>query len=294
MRLKAILKWFFIGLGAVLGVALLGVLTIYILIGIDRGRTFDNIAGTSVDIPNDESSIAEGARLARLRGCNGGCHGDTINGAVFFDAPDGTRVVAPSLSQAVRTNSIEELERMIRHGIRPDDTSVLVAMPSPMFYNLSDSDLGMIIAFLKSQEASEEPLPKTRVGPLARLFFFYYKQMLGSIMAAELIDHGATRIDPTTKEGVASGRYLSKTVCTECHGDDLRGSPDGWSPTLAIVASYSIDDFRRLMREGVPTGDRELDVMAKVALSRFTNFSDSEINQLHAYLQTLAKTAPEP
>jgi cytochrome c553 len=293
MRFKAILKWFFIGLGAILGVALLGVLIVYILIGIDRGRTFEDVEGTSVHIPNDEASITEGARLARLRGCNGGCHGETINGAIFFDVPDGTRVVAPNLSLTARNYSTAELERMIRHGIRPDDTSVLVAMPSTMFYNLSDSDLGKIIAFLKSQDANDEQLPGTKVGPLARLFFFYYKQMLGSIMAAELIDHSAKRIDPATYEGAASGHYLSMTICTECHGDNLRGSPDGWTPTLALVAGYSIEDFRKLMREGIPTGDRELDVMAKVALSRFTNLSDAEIDNLHAYLQTLASTAPE-
>lgn len=294
MRIKKILKWIFISLGAVLGIALLGVLTIYVLIGIDRSQTFENIAGSSAHIPSDDASINEGARLARIRGCNGGCHGETIHGQIFFDAPDGTRVVAPNLSVAVRDYSTEELERLIRHGVRRDDTSVLIPMPSQMFFNLSDRDLGMIIAFLKNHDVSDEPLPSTRVGPLARMFFFYYKQMLGTILAAELIDHDAKRIDPTMYEGAPSGLYLSMTVCTECHGDDLRGSPDGWSPTLAIVVSYSLEEFRKLMREGIPIGDRELDVMNKVALSRFTNFSDSEINNLHAYLQTLAATAPEP
>ena len=294
MLLKKILKWLFISLGAVLGIALLGVFTIHVLIGIDRAKTFESIAGSSIHIPGDEASISEGARLARLRGCNGGCHGDTIHGEVFFDVLDGTRVIAPNLSKAARCNSVEELERLIRHGVRKDDTSVLAAMPSQMFFNLSDSDLGMIIAFLRNHDASDEPLPSTRVGPLARLFLFYYKQMLGSILAAELIDHDAERIDPTMYNGAPSGRYLSMTVCTECHGDDLLGSGDGWAPTLAIVASYSRSDFRVLMREGVPTGDRTLGVMRRVALSRFTNFSDSEINNLHTYLQTLAATAPDP
>ncbi len=294
MRLKKIIRWFFVGLGAVLGIALLCVMTIYILIGTDMDQTFESVAGSNLRIPNDAASISEGARLARLRGCNGGCHGETIHGQIFFDAPDGTRVVAPNLSVAAQDYSTEELERLIRHGVRRDDTSVLIPMPSQMFFNLSDGDLGMIIAFLKNHDASDEPLPKTRIGPLARLMFFYYKQELGSIMAADLIDHDAERIDPTMYDGAPSGHYLSMTVCTECHGDSLRGSPDGWSPTLAIVVSYSLEEFRKLMREGVPTGGRELDVMNKVALSRFTNFSDSEIDNLHAYLQTLAATAPEP
>lgn len=293
MQPRIVIKWFFISLGAVLGMALCGMIIIYVVIGIDMSRTFDDVSGSSINVPTDEFSITEGARLAKLRGCNGGCHGATINGGIFFDAPDGTRVVAPNLARAARENSIEELERLIRHGVRKDGTSVLAAMPSQMFYNLSDSDLGMIVAFLRSWEIGDEPLPSTRVGPLARTFFFYYKQFLGSIMAAELIDHSAQRIDPAMHNGAASGRYLSMTVCTECHGDDLRGAPDGWTPTLAIVAGYSIDEFRRLMREGKPTSDRELGVMAKVALSRFANFSDSEIDNLHTYLQTLAATAPD-
>jgi len=172
MRLKKIIRWFFVGLGAVLGIALLCVMTIYILIGTDMDQTFESVAGSNLRIPNDAASISEGARLARLRGCNGGCHGETIHGQIFFDAPDGTRVVAPNLSAAAQDYSTEELERLIRHGVRRDDTSVLIPMPSQMFFNLSDGDLGMIIAFLKNHDASDEPLPKTRIGPLARLMFF--------------------------------------------------------------------------------------------------------------------------
>ena len=293
MRIRKILRWLLVGLGGVVGVILLGVAIIYVLIGIDLDRTFD-ANGTIVEIPVDSASIAEGKRLAQLRGCFGGCHGKAINGQVFFEVPDGTSVVAPDLTRVVDEYSVEELERVIRHGIRPDGTSVFLVMPSTMFYNLSDGDFGKIVAFLRSQPTDDVDLPTLKLGPVGRSFLFYYKQLIGTILAAELIDHDARRIDPTTGDGSVSGRYLAMTVCTECHNDDLRGSPDGWAPTLAIVAAYSAENFRKLMREGVPVGDRDLDVMDDVAIKRFSSFTDPEIDGLYTYLSTLAATAPEP
>jgi cytochrome c553 len=167
-------------------------------------------------------------------------------------------------------------------------------MPSAMFYNLSDDDLGKIIAFLKSQPPGDEPMRSTHVGPLGRLMFFYYRSITGTILSAEMIDHNAARIGQTSADSSNRGRYLAMTVCTECHGDDLRGGPDGFAPTLAIVAAYSLDDFRILMRTGEPVGGRELGLMARVAQSRFAHFADTEISNLHAYLQTLASTATTP
>ncbi len=292
MRVRTILKWLGLAVGAVVGIMLVGVVAIYVFIGIELDRTFD-IPGTQVDVSYDEATIAEGERLARLRGCNGGCHGETVNGGVFFEVPDGTAVVAPDLGRVAREYSIDELERVIRHGVRQDGTSVIRIMPSDMFYHLSDDDLGAIIAFLKSQEAGDESLPSRRVGPLGRLMFFYYRNLLGTLLTAEAIEHDAPRLQPTKTDASSHGRYLASTICTECHGDDLRGGADDFAPSLAIVAAYSLDDFRRLMRTGEPVGGRELDLMARVALSRFAYFSDSEIDDLHAYLTTLASTAPD-
>lgn len=289
--MKKILKWFLIAVGSAIGIALLAVATVFVLIGRDLDRTFEH-AGSRVDVPTDQASITEGARLARLRGCYGGCHGESTAGAVFFDAPDGTRLIAPDLGLVARDYSTEELERVIRHGIRPDGTSVLVAMPSDMFRHLSDSDLGAIIAFLRSQPAGNDALPKARFGPLARLFLFDFRRSLGTILAAEYIDQNDRRMAPL--DAAAPGHYLAVTVCSECHGADLRGGPDEFAPTLAVAAAYSLGDFRKLMREGVPIGGRELDLMARVAVSRFQSFTDSEIDSLHEYLQTLAATAPDP
>ena len=206
---------------------------------------------------------------------------------MFFDAPDGTRLFAPDLALAVRTYTVPELEAIIRQGVRPDGRSLVFAMPSAMFWELADDDLGAIIAYLRTQKPGVE-LGTSRLGPLARLFLF--RQELGTILAAEEIEHEKARANPAILPSLQRGRYLAKTICTECHGLDLRGIPMESIPSLAIVAAYSEEAFFTLMREGVPIGDRELDLMARVARGRTVYLTDDEIRALHRYLQTLAGT----
>ena len=287
MKTKKILKWFGITIGGIVGLAMLGVAIVYLMIGSDLSQTFD-VALTEVTVPGDGASISEGQRLARIRGCFSGCHGDTATGSVFFEFPDGSTLVAPDLAMAAQKYSAAELERVIRHGVRPDGTSVLIPMPSEMFYNLSDEDIGSIIAYLQSQTPREEPLPKTNFGPLARLMLLLFKQETDTILAAELVKHDFARLDASPDNPEDFGKYIAMTSCTECHGLELRGSPGGDIPPLAIVAAYSLEDFTTLLRTGVPIGDRDLDLMAKVAVNRFSHFTDREIASLHAFLKTLA------
>lgn len=289
MNTRKILKWSGISIGSIIGLALLCTTGVYIVIGADLARTFD-VPLTAVPIPADAAGIDEGQRLARTRGCYNGCHGDTVTGDVFFELPDGSVLVSPDLAAAAKKYSAAELERIIRHGVRPDGTSVLLAMPSEMFHSLSEEDVGSIIGFLQSQMPREEPLPQTYFGPLGRLLLLLFKQDTGTILAAESINHSAARLDASTGDAEKVGKYIAMTSCTECHGPELRGWPDDHVPSLAIVAAYSLEDFTTLLRTGVPTGGRELDLMAEVATRRFSYFADSEIAALHAYLRTLASS----
>jgi len=289
MKAKIILKWIGISVGAIVGLALLGVATVYLMIGRDLSRTFD-VALTEISVPGDLTSTTEGQRLARLRGCLG-CHGEKGTGQVFFEVPDGTKLVAPDLALAAQKYSAAELERIIRHGVRPDGTSVVLVMPSEMLYHLSDEDVGSIIRFLRTLTPGEEPLPETYFGPVARLMLLGFKQETDTILAAELINHDQARLDPSSSNLEGFGKYIAMTTCTECHEQDLGGSSDGSFPPLTIVAAYSLEDFTTLLRTGTPIGDRELDLMAEVAVSRFSNFTDLEIAALHAFLKTLGHSS---
>jgi mono/diheme cytochrome c family protein len=202
---------------------------------------------------------------------------------VFIDQPLLARLVAPNLTQVVAQYSDAELERVIRHGVRRNGRSTL-GMPSSMFYHLSDQDLGAIIAFLRSAPVTEGPATEISLGPLARLGLVlgkYHPQ-------AELIDHDAPRLAVRdTSDHITFGEYLALTSCTECHGLDLQGNPDGPTPNLGIAATYSEEGFVRLMRTGKALGDRELRLMSDVARGRFSHLTAGEMKALHTYLSTL-------
>jgi len=188
---------------------------------------------------------------------------------------------------AAQKYSAAELERIIRHGVRPDGTSVVLVMPSEMLYHLSDEDVGSIIGFLQSQAPGEAQWPDTYFGPLARLMLLQFKQETDTILAAESIDHNLERLDPSPDNPENFGKYIAMTSCSECHGPDLAGLSEPDAPPLAIVAAYSLEDFTTLLRTGVPIGNRDLGLMAEVAVSRFSHFTDMEIAALHAFLRTL-------
>lgn len=284
--MRGILKWFGIGLGALAILGLGAVVFIYLASERITRKTYDAPL-TSIALPTDSLALAEGQRLATVRGCYNGCHGERLNGGVFIDEPLLARLVAPNLTQMVGRYTDAELERVIRHGIRRDGKSTL-GMPSSMFYHLSDEDLGAIIAFLRSAPVTKGPTTEIRLGPLARL---------GLVMGkynpqAAMIDHDAPRLAVRdTSDHIAFGKYLALSSCSECHGLDLRGNPDGSSPNLAIAASYSEEAFTRLMRTGKARGDRELRLMSDVARSRFSHLTDGEIRALHQYLGTLGPSA---
>jgi cytochrome c553 len=284
--MKGILKWLGIGLGVLVILALGAAAVIYLVSERMVRKTYD-IRLSSIALPTDSFALAEGQRLATVRGCYNGCHGERLDGGVFIDQPLLARLVAPNLTQVVAQYSDAELERVIRHGVRRNRRSTL-GMPSSMFYHLSDQDLGSIIALLRSAPVTEGPSTEISLGPLARLGLVlgkYHPQ-------AQIIDHDAPRLAVRdTSDHIALGKYLAQTVCSECHGLDLRGNPDGSSPNLVIAAAYSEEGFTRLMRTGIASGDRELRLMSDVARSRFSHLTDREIRALHEFLSTLGSSA---
>jgi hypothetical protein len=165
--MKSILKW--LGYSAALVVVMAGLAIAFVYLSTEPliRKTYDQPL-TTIFVPTDPSSIAEGQRLARIRGCFDSCHGEGVAGGLFDEVPWLTRLVAPNLTRVAASHSDAELERVIRHGVRKNGKSVW-GMPSSMFYHLSDEDLGKIIAFLRSVPLSEGPAAEAWIGPLWRL-----------------------------------------------------------------------------------------------------------------------------
>lgn len=282
--MKRSLRWIAIGLGSLLGLVAIAYSVAYILSERVLRRTY-TIPAVTLSIPTDPVSVAEGKRLATVRGCVGACHGKEGQGRVLLDELMIARVVAPNLTAAVRMYSDAELAVIIRNGIRPDGRSMVI-MPSAAFVGLTDGDLGRIIAFLKSLPAASGLEPSVSIGPFGRVGLAVGRFKVEAQFIAEAIPP-----PEATSEEAANGRYLARTICAHCHGTDLRGvSVPNPSPNLQVVAAYSPEAFTQLMRTGVALGGRNLETMSPWARKLLSQLTDAEIAALYSYLHTM----PDP
>jgi len=233
-------------------------------------------------IPTDSSTIERGQHIAQTRGCFG-CHGRQLQGEASSGASGWlkNRSVAPNLAAHAKQYDAAVLEAAIRHGIGQDGRGFW-SMPAYNWTHLTDADLAALIAFLRSAPVVSADLPSPRLGLRERW-----------LIATGSEDHmaGWALAVPPLRSDVADpqlgrGEYLAMTTCNECHGLDLRG---GFvNPDLAVVASYTEADFRRLMSEGVGIGGRDsLGLMTEVAKGRFAHFTDQEVEDLYAFLSKL-------
>jgi len=271
-----------------------GVLALIVLVGAGGVYAVSAVKLASrLEVPAPEPRFREewadadrGARLTRVYGCVG-CHGEGLGGRIFVDQPMFGRVIAPNLTRLRETYSDADFVRLLRHGVRPDGTGVIPAMPAQAFTHLADEDLAAILAHVRALPAIPDSLPSTRLAlPLRAML------LAGVIdMVPDLIDHGAPpRAAVDRDDPVAFGSYLAHSTCTECHGPDLRGQDMAFmvTPHLGIAATYTPDDFRAFLRTGIALGGRELPTMSGVARARFAAYTDNEIDALHAFLTTLA------
>lgn len=276
-----VVRWLGYAIAAVAGIAIVGVGAIWLL----GARTLNarrEVPVEPITVTSDTASVARGRHLVNILGCKG-CHGKKLEGKIFFDEPNVARLIAPNLTKAVQRYSDDSLALVIRDGVNAEGRGVLV-MPSSAFYNLSNRDIGAIIAALRSFPPAEpqSPLPENSYRLLGRLGL-----LVGEFKAEpEFIDRTQPRVGErgdTTQLG--RGEYLARTNCIECHGRDLRG--DQGTPSLAEAYGYSFDEFVRFARTSTPREPKTLRLMATVALSRLSNMEDGELADLHAYLRAL-------
>ncbi|AMY08579.1 Alcohol dehydrogenase cytochrome c subunit precursor [Luteitalea pratensis] len=277
-----LLKWITRTVITLLVLVVLLVAAVFASSMVIRRRTWDVPATAIAVVPTDAAAIAEGGRLARILGCTD-CHGEHLEGRLFFSEPHVADMVAPNLSRLVPSYSDAELARAIRHGIRRDGTGIF-AMPSASFFHLSDEDLGRLIAYLRRQPRRDGDERVTSIGPIGHVGVATGRFQT----VAATMDHGATRmVQAPLAKTAARGEYLARIACSECHGLTFGGGLDGKAPPLLIAAAYPDDAFRQLMRTGETLGKRDLYLMDDVARHRFSHFSDDEVTALHTYFRTL-------
>lgn len=233
-------------------------------------------------------SAERGARWSVLFGCQG-CHGPA--GHLMFERPWVGRVVAPNLSRVAADYTDDELVVLIRAGIKRDRTSA-VAMPADAFAWMADEDVADVIAWLRSlKPAPDAEARANSFGPPMRLAMLNGRFPF----SAEQPDGAKPPVTQPAAATPAHGRYLANVLCLHCHRlhEEHVMRPGLTSPPLAPMAlGYDLDQFMRLLRTGVPIGERKLELMSEVALGSAKHLTDEEIASLHRHLTAAAADPP--
>ena len=256
-----------------------------------RARAHYDVPVHTITVPTDQATVERGARLAQVRFC-ADCHGTGLTGKVMAEDPALGRIAPPNLTngRALGALTDAEWERAVRHGVRADGSPLLI-MPAHEFTNITDEDLGAIVAWARRLPAVTAQVPPTHVGPLIKVL-----DVAGQVEVypAMLIDHQAAHRAHRDAEPTADyGRYMAST-CTGCHGTGLSGgkipgTPPDWPVAANITPSgighYTLEDLTRVLRTGVrPDGSQVNDGMPW----RFTkSLDDTEIAAIYAYLKTV-------
>lgn len=227
--------------------------------------------------------VTEGERLTRVLGCKG-CHEDNLQGAVWNDEPEFGIVAPANLTRAVTQYSDAQLDKLIREGSRPDG-SALWEMPSEAFTHVSETDMRALLAYLRSLPTAGPDRPRPTFGPGAQ-----HEIKAGKLLSApQKVAAGRNEEPAFVGRAHERGRYIARMACGECHGPKLEGNDEPFRPDLVVASGYSLEEFRRLLSTGEPTGGRKLKLMREVAKSRFNYLSDEEVASLHRYLVARAE-----
>lgn len=294
--LKRSLKWTATGLAAVIALLIVAVGALYVR-GQSRLNGKYSVPNDIVLIPKDAESLKRGEHMVTVL-CTG-CHGENLSGADFFnDASLGTihsTNLTPGAGGIGSSYADADFVRLLRHGVRPDGTSVFV-MPSPDYFFLSDQDLGSIIAYLRTLQPVDqhwEPKQFTVMGNA-----LIGAGMFDVLLMAERIDHARPR--PVAPAMAVTSEYGGHLVqlngCRQCHGKQLSGGKvddptiDLAAPNLTqagAIASWTATDFVHAMRSGTtPAGYRLNEAMP---WKQYAKMNDDELNAIFLYLHSLPK-----
>jgi len=273
---------------------------LYILGSARINKTY-GIQPETIAIPTDEAAIARGRHLVEaVTFCNE-CHGQQLEGDVFEDEPMIATFYAPNLTSGRggegAAYSDADYVSAIRHGVDPEGRGLMI-MHSDVYHNLSQQDLGDMIAYLKSVPPVDNELPEPKIEPLGKILVALgvFDSEALPLIPAEKINHNApfAKMPPQGATAEYGGYLMSITLCHMCHGPELTGGPpleEGMQAAPNITPSgemsvWSEANFIQTMRTGVSPSGHKLnpDFMP---WNLYANMTDEELESLWLYLQSL-------
>lgn len=270
------------------GLFVLALATLYVLTEIKLRRHYD-VTVEALTIPADDVSLARGKFLVdNVANCHD-CHGTDLGGKVLFDGgPMVARLTGPNLTRGkggvASHYSDSDWLLALKHGVRRDGKP-LVIMPAQFFAELPASDMGAVIAYLKTLPPVDREMASITVGPLGRLMLMQDAKLL----PASIIDHAKPLMAAAPVELVARGEHLAGIAgCRGCHHEDLTGGggppPGGANITPVGIGTWTKADFYRTLRTGRTPDNRQLSESMPRALG---NMPDEDLDAIWAYLKTV-------
>lgn len=259
-------------------------------------RSYADVPAHPVPVPTGAEAIARGAHIARAVIKCVDCHKADLGGGTVVDDPAIGTVAATNITAGaggvLAQYTDADLERAIRHGVGRDGRGLWV-MPSYEVHQLTDEDLGALIAYLRSVAPVERTVLPRRLGPVGRAL--YLGGQLPLIDAAR-INHAAphpARLAPAPT--AEYGRYAARVGgCFGCHGEGLSGGPipggpPDWKPASNITPTglqgYDEAAFTTLLRTGLRPSGTPVDTLMPWRYTK--DLTDDEVKALWAFLRTV-------
>jgi mono/diheme cytochrome c family protein len=280
------LRWFGYLVGFLLVLALLAAAWVWFASERALGGKVEGVPETLVT--PTAAQLADGSRQLHVMGCLS-CHGEGLRGNLMFSEPNVADVYAPNLTLVAAKANDQQLARAIRQGIGTDGRPLLI-MPSSQYSRMDDAETAALIAAIRGLPVGGKQTPPNHVGRLGRIGLAAGKLHTQPSQVARYRENMPADLGPQ----FAAGRKLAMVNCAECHGPTFGGGepkPGLKAPDLVVAGAYDLPEFKRLMRTGVPTGGRKLDMMADVSRNDFSHLTDAEIEAIHDYLVERASRA---
>jgi mono/diheme cytochrome c family protein len=295
--MKKLLKWIGIVLGSLVALALLVAVALYAKSRIEFSRKYQ-VQVEAVSIPGDAASIERGKHLAAFLCAE--CHADDLGGdPAFFEGGPFGSASAPNLTPGPAglgsQLSDSDFVRVIRHGVKPDGTSVFI-MPSADFAYMGDQDLGALIAYLRSVPPVDRQTPEPHAHTTFLGGVMYGAGAFGHLLRASQIESmGDIPVAPQPGVTAEYGRYLIDiNGCRDCHGAQLSGGKPGdpnspLAPNLTPggeLRAWSEADFLKALHTGLtPAGTQLRNEF--MPWKHKGLMADDELKAIWAYLQSL-------
>jgi mono/diheme cytochrome c family protein len=268
---------------------------------IERGRYLvDHVVGCpDCHTPRDETGAPISAQYLSGIEC-------------FAQLPSGSCLHAPNLTNhetGLANRTDDEIEAMIRDGVRPSATGAVAlhpAMPSYVFHNMTEDDLNAMVAYLRSVPGVEHEVPRS--GPE-----FEVPAPANPLDTALIPVPMAGYPDP---ERALRGRYLATHVgaCLECHTRHVMGDPNVLDYTaffqggerfeigLPVVpvssnltsdpetglGDWSVEDIVRVLKQGTDEqGESLCPPMPGGPMGAYGGLTDSDALDIAHYIKSL-------